>query len=159
MFAVRTGGGAERAVIVEPGTLVLGRQAATLQEIRPGDALGVAAQRAADGSLTATSINIFSPELWQRVPKGQWPMESGQLMTNAVVTRSAADRVEGDTLYMTYNEIQAKIRVPAGAEIHRLVTLRSDELKPGMTVSVRGTTDPSGNVAAAVITIERPGRG
>jgi len=42
-------------------TLIIGRTNATLASILPGEALGVAADRGSDGSLTATAINIFLP--------------------------------------------------------------------------------------------------
>ncbi|HLW60018.1 MAG TPA: DUF5666 domain-containing protein [bacterium] len=150
-------GGGERVVEVGPDSLILARQAATLGEITPGAALGIAAKREADGSLSATSINIFSPELWNRVTKGQFPMRSGDVMTNAVVMQYA-DRVEGHTLYMKYNDGSAAINVPAATEIHRLVTLRLGDLKPGMRISVRGTGNTDGSIRASTIVFNRPGQ-
>jgi hypothetical protein len=150
-------GGGERVVEVGPDSLILARQAATLGEITPGAALGVAAKREADGSLTAISINIFSAELWDRATKGQFPMQSGDVMTNAVVMQNA-DRVEGHTLYMKYNDGSTAINVPAATVIHRLITLRLGDLKPGMRISVRGTGSADGSIRASTIVFDRPGR-
>jgi hypothetical protein len=147
----------EQVIEVGPETLILSREVATLGTIRPGDALGVAAKRGEDGTLTAISIAVVSPELWSRVRKGQWPMESGDVMTNAVVMQYA-DRVEGRTLYLKYNDGAAAIIVPAATEIHRLSTIRFGDLRPGMRVSVRGAGNPDGTIKASTITLERAGR-
>lgn len=147
---------AQKVVKVQPDTLILRRETADLGAIKSGDALGVAAKRGADGSLTAVSISIFSPELWNRARKGQWTMESGNIMTNAEVTQYV-QRVEGRMLYMKYNEGTATISVPASTEIHRLVTAQVVDLKPGMRVTVRGSSDTDGTIKASNITFDRPG--
>ncbi len=155
-LTIAPAGGAKKAVKVEPDTLILSRQATTLGAIKPGDALGVAAKRGAHGSLTAISINILPPELWSRARKGQFPMASGDVMTNAVVTEYA-DRVDGRTLYMKYNEGTATIIVPTATEIHRLAMAGLSDLKPGMRVTVRGISNPDGTIKASTITFDRPG--
>lgn len=148
--------GHTEAVVLNKDTLVLSRVKAALGDIKPGDALGVAAKKDADGSLTATSINIFSPELWKVVRKGQWPMESGEIMTNAVVVNLKAAMVMGQTLFMKYEDGTATIAVPAGADIHRLLTLTAAGLKPGLKVSVRGVAGAAGSLTAATVSFDTP---
>jgi hypothetical protein len=150
--------GAEKVVKIGPETLILSRETTTLSTIKPGDAMGVAAKRGADGSLTATSINIIAPELWRGARKGQFPMESGDVMTNAVVMQ-VADRVEGRTLYLKYNDGAAAIIVPAATEIHRVTKVGVGDLKPGMRVTVRGFGNPDGTIKASTITFDRSGQG
>ncbi len=157
-LTVAPAGSAEKVVKIEPETLILSREATTLDTIKPGDAMGVDAKRGADGSLTAVSVNIIAPELWSRARKGQWPMDSGDVMTNAVVFQ-VADRVEGRTLYLKYNEGAAAIIVPPTAQIHRVTVVRLGDLKPGMRVTVRGLGNPDGTIKASTITFDRPGRG
>jgi hypothetical protein len=157
-LTIAPAGGAEKVVKVEPETLILSRETTTLGTIKPGDALGVAAKRGEDGSLTAISISIIAPELWTRARKGQFPMESGDVMTNAVVMQ-VADRVEGRTLYLKYNDGAAAIIVPAATEIHRVIRVRLDDLKPGMQVTVRGLGNPDGTIKASTITFDRHGQG
>ncbi len=151
-------GGAEKVGNIGPDTLVLSRETTTLSAIKPGDAMGVAAKRGTDGSLTAISINVIAPELWSRARKGQFPMASGDVMTNAVVMQ-VADRVEGRTLYLKYNDGAAAIIVPAAAEIHRVTAVRLGDLKPGMQVTVRGVGNPDGTIKASTITFDKPGQG
>jgi len=118
----------------------------------PGDAMGVAATREQDGSLTATVINVFSPELWKKVRKGQWPMASGQVMTNAQVDH-IAKKVEGRTLFLHYEMLDAAIQVPPSAEIRRSVTRELADLRVGARVSVRLAAQ--GSDRAAMISLDQ----
>jgi hypothetical protein len=145
--------GVATTVDVGSDTLILGRKAATLDSIRPGEALGVAATKAEDGSLTATAINVFPPELWQRVRKGQFPMADGQVMTNAQVEKLGAS-VRGDTLYLKYEMLTAAISVPHNADIRRSVALRLSDLKPGQKVTVRGSSGSDGALEASFISLD-----
>ena len=146
-----------RVVQVSPDTLILGRQATTLASIAPGDPMAVTSKRETDGSLTAISIVIFSSELWARARKGQWVMDSGNMMTNAVVMKYV-DRVEGHTLYLKYNEGASAINVRPGTDIHRLVSVRLRDLKPGMRIMARGVGEADGSIKASSITFDRPGQ-
>jgi len=146
-----------RVVQVSPDTLILGRQATTLASIAPGDPMAVTSKRETDGSLTAISIVIFSPEVWARARKGQWVMDSGNMMTNAVVMKYV-DRVEGHTLYLKYNEGASAINVPPGTDIHRLVSVPLRDLKPGMRIIARGVGEADGSIKASSITFDRPGQ-
>ena len=148
--------GSRKVAKIQPDTLILRRETTTLGAIKPGDALAVTATKGAEGSLTAVSINIFSPQLWSRVRKGQWMMETGNIMTNALVTQ-VVERVDGRTLYMKLDQGTGMISVPTAAEIHRLTTVRPGDLKPGMRVTVRGVADSDGTIKASSITFDRPG--
>jgi hypothetical protein len=143
-------------VLIQPDALILGRKPSTLATIKPGEAMGVTATRGSDGSLTATVINVFTPELWNRVRKGQWDMATpGQVMTNAEVDRMV-DKVEGHTLYMKYEMLDAAITVPDDAEIWRMVPLMLSDIKPGAKVSVRTSPSTDGNLHAAMISYNLP---
>jgi hypothetical protein len=145
--------GAVTSVAIGKDTLILGRKSDSLDSIKPGEAMGVTSAQAADGSQTATAINIFPPELWQRVRKGQWKMDNGLYMTNAQVDRTSAG-VQGRILYMKYEMLTAAITVPTSAEIKRSVELSLAGLKPGMTVTVRGVAGADGLLAASFVSLE-----
>ena len=147
--------GSPKTVNLLSDTFVLARQAATLEAIKPHDALGVAARRESDGSLTANSINIFSPELWNRVRKGQFPMQSGGIMTNALVSENAVG-VQGRVLRMKFEDLVTTINVPEGVRVTRLITERIADLKLGMHVVIRGTVSAEGSIAAGSITFDLP---
>lgn len=147
--------GTSRTATVGGDTVILARQPAKLDTIKTGDALGVAARRGSDGSLIANSINIFAPEVWSRARKGQFPMQSGDIMTNAVVTQTE-NRVEGRVLYLQLEDRTAAITVPEGTQIRRTITQRVADLKPGMRLVVRGTAGADGMLAASSINFELP---
>jgi hypothetical protein len=148
-------GGASR-VLVQADSLILGRKASTFDSIVSGEAMGVTATRGPDGSLAATAINVFTPQLWQRVRKGQWDMGTpDQVMTNAQVDK-LVDKVEGRTLYLKYEMLSAAISVPVDAVIRRSVELKFADLKPGMKVSVRLAPSTNGSLRAAMVSFDAP---
>ena len=153
---VTQSGGAATSVAIGKDTLILGRKSDTLESIKPGEAMGVTSAMAADGSQTASAINVFPPELWQRVRKGQWKMDNGLYMTNAQVDRSSAG-VQGRVLYMKYEMLTAAITVPNSAEIRRSVALGLADLKPGMNVMVRGVAGTDGLLAASFVSFDLKG--
>ncbi len=143
-------------VILGPSTLVVSRQLAAPADIKVGDALGVAARREYDGSLTATAVNIFAPELWANAQKGQWPMSDGQVMTNAMVT-SLVSAVSGGVLAMEYQGGTASIRLPDGVPVHRIVAVAPASLQVGQRVAIRGASQADGSVAASSVSFDRAG--
>ena len=150
---VTTGDNQVKTVTIDQKSLILGRSKATLASIQPGEALGVAAIRATDGSLSATAINIFTPELWQQVRKGQFPMANGQVMTNAPVEKVGAE-MKNRVLYLKYQMLSAAITVPDAAEIHRMVGQKLGALKTGLKISARGTDKADGSLTAASINFD-----
>jgi hypothetical protein len=146
-----------KEVVLQEKTLILEREAAGVGDIRAGDAMGVAARRSGT-ELIATSINIFSPQMWDVVRKGQWLMTSGETMTNAMVS-DYAQGMSGHTLTMKYENGTAMITVPDGVPVHRLVTVKPEALTVGLQIAVRGTIGADGTLKAASINFEGPARG
>ena len=146
--------GTSSRVVLEANTAIFGREPSTFDSIKPGEAMGVTATRADDGNLTATIINVFTPQVWSKVRKGQWDMgPPGLVMTNAQVDR-VARMGDGRTLYMKYEMLTAAIAVPANAEVWRMVPLKLANLKTGMKVSVRFAAAPG--MRAAMVSTDLP---
>lgn len=156
-LTLTTAAGTRVEVKTTAETFILDRLPAGLQEIRAGDFIGVAARKEADGSLVAVSINIFAPALRGRIREGQFPMETGNIMTNAVVTQYVT-RVSGRTVSLALTEGIATIAVPPSAEIHRLVVIALGDLRAGMRVTVRGSANPDRSITASSVTVEGPVR-
>jgi hypothetical protein len=142
-------------VKVSPTTSVIGRRKASLESIKPDDFLAVTAKREDNGTLTAILINILPPEYKSRAREGQFPMDSGNVMTNATVMEYAA-RVENRMLYLKYKDGAAAIAVPTTTEVHRLTVIRLSDLRPGAHARVRGVANPDGSITASSITVEEP---
>jgi hypothetical protein len=147
--------GTATAVAIGKDTLILGRRSSTLESIQPGEALGVAATRGSDGGLTATAINVFPAALWQRVRKGQFPMDNGQVMTNAQVESVGAGG-QGRRLFLKYEMLAATVDVPKDADIRRSLDLRLTDLKVGEQVNARGAAGPGGMLSASILSVDLP---
>jgi hypothetical protein len=148
--------GLDRKILMTAATVVRRSEPAALDQVKPGDALGVAARRDGD-SLIATNINIFAPQIWDGARKGQFGMTDGQVMTNALVTQSVKS-VNGRVLTMSVDNGTAKITVPEGVPIHRLLIVKQSDLAVGQTVTIRVTSAPGGGLTATSIGIDKPAK-
>jgi len=150
---VTTRTGAQVRVLITSDTTIIQRKPVALENIKPNDFVGVTARRETDGSLTAISINIFPTEIRDRVRQAQFVMETGNIMTNATVFQNVR-RVEGRTLYLKLGDGSVIIAVPKDATVVRLTLAKASDLRPGMTVVVRGTAGADGTLAATTITVD-----
>lgn len=146
-----------KQVVLQESTLILERETVGVSDLQAGEAMGVAARRSGT-DLIATSINIFSKEMWDVVRKGQWLMTSGETMTNAMVS-DYAQGMSGHTLTMKYNDGTATITVPDGIPVHRLLTVKPAALAIGLQIAVRGSVGTDGTLKAASISFEGPTSG
>lgn len=138
-------------VVLTNQTRVIRRLPATLADVKVGTFLAITASKAADGTLTAVSMNIL--DAMPSARKGQWPMESGNIMTNMNVT-SIVESKSGRTLRLSYQDQNTSIVVPAGTPIRRILPGKVADLKAGEHVTVRGDNDGYGVITASSITIE-----
>jgi uncharacterized protein DUF5666 len=138
-------------VVLTNQTRVIRRLPATLADVKVGTFLAITASKAADGTLTAVSMNIL--DAMPSARKGQWPMESGNIMTNMNVT-SIVEGKSGRTLKLSYQDQNTSIVVPAGTPIRRILLGKVADLKAGEHVTVRGDNDGYGVITASSITIE-----
>jgi len=138
-------------------TRIILRTIVQLTDIKPNDFVAVTSRREPNGSLTAVSINILPPEYKGRMREAQFVMDSGNMMTNAVVFQNVR-KIEGRTLYLRMPDGPSVINVPAMTDVFRLAVVKLTDLKPGMRVAVRGAGNPDGSLVAASITADAPPR-
>ena len=138
-------------VMLTNETRVIRRLPATLADVKVGTFLAITASKAADGTLTAVSMNIL--DALPNARKGQWPMETGNIMTNMNVTSIVAGK-SGQTLKLSYQDQSTSIVVPANTPIRRLALAKVADLKAGAHVTVRGEADGYGVITASSVTIE-----
>jgi hypothetical protein len=132
-------------------TRVIRRLPATLADVKVGSFLAITASKAADGTLTAVSVNIL--DAMPSARKGQWPMESGNVMTNMNVT-SIVEGKSGRTLKLSYQDQSTSIVVPDGTPIRRIMPGNVGDLKTGAHVRVHGGADAYGVITASYVSIE-----
>jgi hypothetical protein len=154
-ITVAVAGAGVTPVKISATTTFRSRQKTTVETIKPGDYVGVAARRGSDGTLTAVAINIFPPEFKDRIREGQFPMASGDIMTNATVMEYAV-KVENRTLFLKYKDGASAITVPPTAEVYRLAVIRLSNLHAGMRVSIRGQMEGDGSITASSILVDQP---
>jgi len=143
-------------VVAGPDTRVISRSPARLKDVVKGDFVGVTAKKGEEGMLTAVEIHIFPTALRGKIREGQWPMETGDIMTNAVITDDVV-RVSGRMLYLAYNGGTAAISVPPMTVVRRMTLVGLKNLKAGMHAIAHGTQNPDGSLAASFIIVEAPG--
>jgi hypothetical protein len=141
----------QTTVTLTPNTRVTRRLPATIADIKTGSFLGVAAAKRPNGTLMAVSVNILDA-IRKVASVGQFPMESGNIMTNAAVS-AVVVRKTGRTIKMDYDNKSAFIFIPDDVPIHRVVLGKPSDLKAGQHVTVRGEA-AGGTITAASISIE-----
>jgi RNase P/RNase MRP subunit p29 len=154
-FTVTAANGSQVRITANADTRIIRRQQARLEEIKPNDFVAVTSKREPDGSLVAISINIFPPEFKGRFREVQFVMDTGNIMTNAMVFQNVR-RIDGRTLYLKLPDGSTIITVPKDAVVFRLTVINMSDLRPGMKVVVRGTGNPDGSMLAASVTVDVP---
>jgi hypothetical protein len=140
-------------VVATGETRIIRRQQVRLENIKTNEFVAVTARREADGGLVAVSINILPPEYRGRVREAQFVMETGNIMTNAIVFQNVR-RVDGRTLYLRLPDGATVITVPKEAPVFRLTVIGAGDLRPGLRVQVRGTGNADGSILATSVTVE-----
>ena len=155
---VSTPNGDVKAALTDK-TVVRAEQSIKFSEIVRGMYLGTTATKQADGSFLASEVHVFSED--QRgTGEGHRPLgsapQSGATMTNANVERVedvAVQNIKGRLMTLKYKGGEVKVLVPPDVPVvNRVVTDRS-ALKAGAEISVQGTRNADGALAANQITI------
>jgi hypothetical protein len=158
-LVVKSDDGQSVTVTVPADLRIIANAKATLDDIKPGDFVGSAADKGPDGKLHAEEVHIFAEAL-RGTGEGHRPMAGGteRTMTNATVT--AADRtmtnatVSGvagaagsKTLKLQYKDGEQEIVVAPDVPIVRLLVGDTSLLVPGATVALGYIQKDGGNVA------------
>ena len=144
--------GAVHVVVLAPTATVGRRLLVAWTDIKPGDWVGVDSKPGADGAQESVAINVFNPAQVSRIRQGQFPMASGDTMTNAQVDQVGTGGA--GSLVLKNGEAMVPIRIGAATVVHRLVAASAADLKAGVKVTVRGTANADGSVQAANVTVE-----
>ena len=136
---------------------VFGVVNAKLEDINPGDFIGVGATPQADGSQRAIQVTIFAETL-RGTGEGHRPWDRpNTTMTNATVDSTVAG-VDGQVITVKYKDGEKKLIVGSDAVIRAYVVGSKDELRPGANISiVNATKMPDGTFETARVTVGREG--
>jgi hypothetical protein len=156
-IVITTTAGANQSLPLAPDVRISSDKKVALADIKPGDYVGVEAQKQADGSLVAEYVTVF-PAAAKGVAEGQHPGSTGpeSSMTNASVTEVVTANT-GNTLKLSYNGGTADIAVNADTPIVTPVPGDRSLLVVGMHVAAFVRADIAGNPEAAALTVEKDG--
>jgi hypothetical protein len=161
---VKADDGQSFSIIVPAELRIMANAKSSLADIKPGDFVGSAAIKGADGKMHAQEVHIF-PEAMRGTGEGHRPMApdptaniSGvagepqeRTMTNATVTG-----VQSRTLTLKYKDGEAEIVVAPDVPIITLVVGDASLLKPGAAVAIVAVKKDAGLVATN-LTAEKDG--
>ena len=153
--------GGETRVQLPPSAVIRAEIAIRLTDIAPGMYLGTTAAKQPDGVFRASEVHVFSDD--QRgTGEGHRPSPSNpnSTMTNANVEKvdeTEVQEVKGRVMTLKYKGGEVKVFVPPDIPLVQRMPGSRDMLKPGATVTIRGTQAADGTVSAAEITVRAGG--
>lgn len=154
-IAVKSRTGEDLTLTLAENLAVAVATAVRFEDIKPGDYVGSAAMKGADGRLTALEVHYLAPS----VPGGHtaWDLAPGSTMTNANVAEALVGATGTRELTLKYKDSEQRIVVPANAPIVRAVAGARADLKVGEYVFVAAQAAADGKLTAQRIQVSRDG--
>jgi hypothetical protein len=153
-LTVKTREGPNAMLTLKPGWKVAGVAKASVEDIKPGDFVGIASLPTAQGGDGAVEVLVFPPAM-KGTGEGSypWDLKPKSTMTNATVT-NAVKSVDGRTLDLSYSGgKEKKISIPDGVPIVTFGPATEADLKPGATVFVPAQRGDDGGLAAGFVAV------
>jgi hypothetical protein len=134
MLTVKTREGATSALTLKDGWKLTGLAKAMVDDIKPGDFVGIASLPKAAGGDGAVEVLIF-PAALKGTGEGSypWDLKPSSSMTNATVSSAVKD-VDGRTLTLSYHGQEKKISIADGTPIVAFAAATPTDLAPGATI-------------------------
>jgi hypothetical protein len=122
-LVVHTKDGKDATVSLKDKYAALAVVKSSMDEIKEGTFIGTATEPQPDGSLRAVEVVVF-PETLRGFAEGHYPWDLGpkSMMTNATIAQKV-QKVDGETVDVTYKGGEKKITIPSNIPIVGLVPL------------------------------------
>ncbi|EJZ20939.1 hypothetical protein NE852_21080 [Rhizobium sp. Pop5] len=145
--------GGDAAITLKAGWKVGGITKASVEDIKPGDFVGVASLPKGSGPDGAIEVLIF-PASMKGTGEGNrpWDAQPNSQMTNATVS-NAVKSVDGHTITLTYQGKEKTITIADGTPIVTLAPATKDDLKTGAGVIVTGEEAADGTISASQVAV------
>ncbi|EPE95954.1 hypothetical protein RGCCGE502_23930 [Rhizobium grahamii CCGE 502] len=152
-LVVKTREGTEQTVTLKPDWKVRGIKKASVEDIKPGDFVGVASLPKAEGGDGALEVLIF-PAAMKGTGEGSrpWDLKPNSTMTNATVAK-AVKAVDGHMITLTYQGKEKTISIADDTPIVTFAPADKTDLVAGARVIVMGQKAPDGTVSATNVTV------
>lgn len=126
---------------------------ASIDDIKPGDYVGIASLPRSKGGDGALAVLIF-PAAMRGTNEGSfpWDLKPNSSMTNATVANADKD-VEGRTVTVKFGNKEKKISVADGTAIVTMAPATVTDLKPGATVFIIAQRSPDGATTAGFVVV------
>jgi hypothetical protein len=153
-LTVKTREGPNAVLMMKPGWKMAGVAKASVDDIKPGDFVGIASLPTASGGDGAVEVLVFPPAM-KGTGEGSypWDLKPKSSMTNATVT-NAVKGVDGRTLDLSYSGgKEKKIAIPDGVPIVTFGPATPADLKPGVAVFVPAQKGDDGTLGAGFVVV------
>ncbi|WP_160007759.1 DUF5666 domain-containing protein [Rhizobium sp. 18055] len=152
-LVVKTREGTDQTITLKPDWKVGGIKKASVEDIKPGDFVGIASLPKADGGDGALEVLIF-PAAMKGTGEGNrpWDLKPNSSMTNATVAK-AVKSVDGHSVTLTYQGKEKTISIANDTPIVTFTSAGKPDLTPGAHVIVMGEKAADGTVSAAQVTV------
>lgn len=152
-LVVKTREGGDATITLKAGWKVGGIRKASVEDIKPGDFVGVASLPKGNGPDGAIEVLIF-PASMKGTGEGNrpWDAQPNTQMTNATVS-NAVKSVEGHTITLTYQGKEKTITIADATPIVTLAPATKDDLKTGAGVIVTGDEAADGSISASQVAV------
>jgi hypothetical protein len=152
-LVVKTREGADQTIMLKPDWKVGGITKASVEDIKPGDFVGIASLPKADGGDGALEVLIF-PAAMKGTGEGNrpWDLKPNSSMTNATVAK-AVKSVDGHSVTLTYQGKEKTISIADDTPIVTFTSAGKTDLTAGAHVIVMGEKAADGTVSAAQVTV------
>jgi hypothetical protein len=123
----------------------------SMDEIKQGTFIGTATEPLPDGSLRAVEVVVF-PDSLRGFAEGHysWDLGPKSMMTNATIAQKV-QKVDGETIDVTYKGGGKKITIPANAPIVGLVPSEHSDIEPGANVFVPTEKQADGTLLSGAV--------
>jgi hypothetical protein len=157
-LTVKTREGPNAVLMMKPGWKMAGVAKASVDDIKPGDFVGIASLPTASGGDGAVEVLVFPPAM-KGTGEGSypWDLKPKSSMTNGTVT-NAVKGVDGRTLDLSYSGgKEKKIAIPDGVPIVTFGPATPADLKPGVAVFVPAQKGDDGTLGAGFVVVGNNG--
>jgi hypothetical protein len=152
-MTVKTREGASTAIALATGVKIMAVAKASIEDIKPGDFVGIASLPKSKGGDGAVEVLIF-PAAMKGTGEGSypWDLKPQSTMTNATVS-NAVKEVDGHEITVKVNGKDKTISVADGTVVVTLAPAMAADLKPGATVFVPTERGTDGMLTAGFVIV------
>jgi hypothetical protein len=153
MLTVNTREGPIDVVTLKDGWKLSAVARAAVDEIKPGDFVGITSLPKAAGGDGAVAVVVLPTGVKGRNEGSfPWDLKPHSTMTNATVSNAVKD-VDGNTLTVAYNGQEEKISVPVGTPVVTLAPADQTALIPGAIVFVPAERTADGVLISGFVVV------